>query len=170
MKILLDGDGCVFDMLSAVQRIEPKFCPAKVMDYDLKLEGYGISRDRFFEIANHPSVLKYQSLYPGGREAVQNLLSLGHVVGWSGVSDLNKPGRALQFAILGVYDIDLDKSFHEDADVVIDDDVRQLLRFDKSVKKFLITRQYNQHLTLREDIVRVSNLQSVVDCLEGHMV
>lgn len=162
MKILLDGDGCVFDMMSAVHSLDSRFLPENVLDYDLSIPGYGITRQEFLDIANHPSVLVHQPLYDGAEQAVKGLLSLGTVVGWSAVSEANKPGRAIQFASLGVIHIDLEKRVHMDANVVIDDDVRQLLRFDDSVERFLIRRRYNETQNVPSNVIVVPDLESVV--------
>lgn len=169
MKILLDGDGCVFDMLSAVKRVNPLFRPGDVIDYDLKQGNYGITREEFLAIANSPASIAVQGLYPGAAEGVAGLLQIGDVVGWTGVSEQNRDGRRQQFAKLGVMNVDTDKQMHFDADVVIDDDVRQLMRFDWDVQKFLVTRRYNQHVDVPPFVIRVNDISEIVRQLMSYV-
>lgn len=165
MKILLDGDGCVFDMLSAVQQIQPAFCPEAVIDYNMEHSDCGISQAEFLQIASRPETLLVQGLYPGVKKDVADLLKLGQVIGWSGVSPANREGRIRQFQELGVCQVDAEKQFHPDADVVIDDAVDQLMQFGQKTQKFLITRRYNQDQVLPGDIERVKDLREVIERL-----
>lgn len=106
-----------------------------------------------------------QGLYPGVKKDVADLLKLGQVIGWSGVSPANKEGRIRQFQELGVCQVDAEKQFHPDADVVIDDAVDQLMRFGQETRRFFITRRYNQDQVLPEGIERVKDLREVIERL-----
>lgn len=165
MKILLDGDGCVFDMLNAVKHVNPYFRPECVIDYDLKHGGYGITREEFLRIANSPIAIQSQGLYPGAEQGVAELLQLGDVIGWTGVSEQNRKGRIEQFFRLGILQVDTDKQMHWDADVVIDDDVRQLMRYGWETQKFLVTQTYNRDLQLPDCVIRVHSILDVAKYL-----
>lgn len=168
MKILIDGDGVVFNMLEAIESREPMFCPSGVVDYGFKTESYGISRQEVFKYLSDLETFKRQKLYRGAKEGVRQLCSMGSVYGFTDVPDYVKDFRRHQFKKLGINKVFIvsDKVHNlEDCDVLIEDSLDVVRAYPDSTIRFLIDRPYNR---CSDDygIIRVKNLIEVARVLK----
>lgn len=168
MRILLDGDGVVFDLLTAIHNLNNNFNPKGVTDYYFKNEDYGIPRKQLMPYVSDSKTFEHQPLYRGAKEGITQMKLYSDIIGWSDVPKHIAPIRKWQFKKLGINNVITDKHLVQ-TDVVIDDNPEQLARFDDNVLKFLINHPYNETMPVPPNTIRVKNLMTVNKLLRTYI-
>lgn len=178
MKILCDVDGCLLDMLKAVSLRNPDFKPSGVVDYDLKVESYGIPRDEVFKLLSEKRTFELQKPYRGAKEGIVQLKTLGSVCGWTSVPEELKSYRAFQCKKLGLdstYMYVGEKSTDiEDVCAVIEDNALYLDKWrGTGVIRIIIDRPYNRADSVGKEVLegtyRVKNIMESFELLKKLM-
>lgn len=178
MKILCDVDGCLLDMLKAVSLRNPSFKPSGVVDYDMKVQTYGIPRDEALKLIGERRTLELQKPYRGAKEGIVQLKTLGDVCGWTLVPADLMSYRAFQCKKLGLdytYMYDDDKSTDiDDVYAVIEDNAVKLDEWrNKGVVRIIIDRPYNRADSVGAEVLegtyRVKNIMESFELLKKLM-
>lgn len=168
MKILIAGDGVIFNMLEAIHIRDKRFLPSKIKDMDWKTGDYGISRTKALSYRKQVETLKHQPYYRGAREGVRQLLKLGIVEGYTSVPRACKEFRMHQFQKIGISKVHFftDCKLPLAADVVIDHDPNVLEQYRGSdTICILIDHAYNR--TESSDfIIRVKNVMKAFEVIK----
>ena len=166
MKIVVDADGCLLNMLDALKSRDERFIPKGVTDYGFKNENYGIPRADVFKYIVEKETFEAQRPYKGAKEGVNQLMSLGTVVGWTSVPEDVVELRRHQLYKLGIRNFSIHsgtKPIIKDADVVIEDNPAELDRYkDTDCIRFIIDRYYNRGYN---DAIRCKNIMEVAQTL-----
>lgn len=159
MKIVLDTEGVLMNMLDAIKKRDPRFVPRGVTDYGFKTPGYGILREDVFRYLSEKRTFELEQPYKGAKEGVNQLQSLGTVIGWTTVPEDVVELRRHQLYKLGIRKFSIhsgDKPIIKDADVVIDDSPEELEKYkDKDCIRIIIDRYYNREY---KDAIRCKNV------------
>ena len=169
MLIAVDGDGVLFDMLGAINIRNPKFSPSGVVDYDLKTETYGIPREEVFTMFGEYETFTRQKFYRGAKEGVNQLLSLGDVIGYSSVPEDCVDIRRHQYKKAGIHKADIyttDEKPVIDVDVLVEDCLDVVKKYEGTdTLCFIIDRPYNRGYSA-PNVIRVKNVMEVASKLK----
>lgn len=168
MKILIAGDGVIFNLLEAIHIRDNQFLPSKITDIEWRNGDYGISRTKALSYRRQVETLKHQPYYRGAREGVRQLLKLGTVEGYTSVPRSCKDFRLHQFQKIGISKVHMftgDKTVM-DADVVIDHDPFVLKQYENTdTMCILIDHAYNRTDT-SDSIIRVKNIMKAFEIIK----
>lgn len=168
MKIYLDCEGCVYNMLEAIKRRNPKFRPSGVKQYNFKDCDLGIERSEVLKYLGELETFQREPLYKGAQEGIRQLMRIGTVVGYTTVPESVADYRKWQLKKLGITNMAIyigDKPYMTDADVVIDDCPDVLSMYDSSkTLKIMITHPYN---TMYMDAYPAKNLIEAVGTIRS---
>ena len=169
MLIAVDGDGVLFDMLGAINIRNPKFNPSGVVDYDFKVETYGIPREEVLRMFGEYETFRRQKLYRGAKEGVNQLLSLGDVVGYTAVPEDCIDIRRHQYKKVGITKAHIyttDEKPVIDVDVLVEDNIDVVKNYvGTKTLCFLIDRPYNRGYEA-PNVIRVKNVMEVASTLK----
>lgn len=159
MLILVDADGCMLNMHDAIKERNHNFKPREVKDYDFINEGYGITREEVFSYLSDKKTFELQKPYKGAKEGINQLNSLGKVVGYTTVPEEVKSLRKHQMHKLGVRNFSIhtgDKPIIKNANVIIEDCPRVLDKYkEMDCIRIIIDHPYNRGYT---EAIRCKNL------------
>ena len=171
MRALIDIDGVVMDMLSAVKSVYPDFRPEYVTDYGFKCE-CGIPRELVLKAITTPAVFAQQRVYTLAFEGILLLQAHGiETWAYTEVAESCVEIRNIQLKDLGllgsafIYGKDSQKPVNMSGyDVLFEDNPATLDSWTSGIQKYIIDRPYNKGYT---GAVRCSNLLKAAEHFIG---
>lgn len=164
-RVLVDLDGVVVDMLSAIKKFIPSFKPENVTSYSFDGD-IGCDKKEVFDLMKSHEVFEAQGYYEGALEAMQSLKKYVKVVPYTllPVNAYIAMARERQLRELGL-PVSVyfgKKSSPAGYDAVFEDNYSQLIQFDDSTKLFMINHTYNMAEDCRGRIIRCENFPDAV--------
>lgn len=164
MKVLLDIDGVVMDILSAIQRLNSDFMPHEVYRYDFtESPNMGIPRSEVLSIIGSQDVFRVQAPYAYALLGVHEMKELDiDLIPFTAVPKDCFYIRRRQLDNLGlyggyIYNVKDDKPVIEDVDFIIEDNPTELDKYPLE-KRICLSRNYNMWY---DDCKKFGNLHEI---------